>query len=188
MDILRTPEERFDALPDFPFQPQYAQVAGLRLHYLDEGPRDAAPVLLLHGEPTWSYLYRFMIPPLVAAGHRVLAPDLIGFGRSDKPSAATDYSYAAQVGWMTDWLVQLDLGDLALFCQDWGSLATGRRAGGSLSRHRAVQRWPADGRSVHAAGVSGLATLCAPFAGVSHRSHRGLGDAPPAQPGRAGCL
>ncbi len=138
MDILRTPEERFDALPDFPFQPQYAQVAGLRLHYLDEGPRDAAPVLLLHGEPTWSYLYRFMIPPLVAAGHRVLAPDLIGFGRSDKPSAATDYSYAAQVGWMTDWLVKLDLGDLALFCQDWGSLIGLRLAAEQADRFRAI--------------------------------------------------
>lgn len=138
MDILRTPEARFDALPDFAFEPCYAQVDGLRLHYLDEGPADAAPVLLMHGEPTWSYLYRFMIPPLVAAGHRVLAPDLIGFGRSDKPSARADYSYAGQVAWMTSWLQQLDLGELTLFCQDWGSLIGLRLAAEHEDRFRAI--------------------------------------------------
>jgi haloalkane dehalogenase len=92
------------------------------MHYLDEGPRDGAPVVLLHGEPTWSYLYRTMIPPLVAAGHRVLAPDLIGFGRSDKPTRAEDYTYLRHVEWMTSWLTTLDLHEVTVVVQDWGSL------------------------------------------------------------------
>jgi haloalkane dehalogenase len=83
MEVLRTPDERFEDLPGYPFKPRYQEVDGIRIHYVDEGPRDSAPVLLLHGEPSWSYLYRKMIPPLVAAGRRVLAPDLVGFGRSD---------------------------------------------------------------------------------------------------------
>src|SRR5690348_8886896 len=86
MELLRTPDERFANLPDYPFAPHYAEVNGVRIHYLDEGPDAAAPVLLMHGEPSWSFLYRKMIPPLVAAGHRVIAPDLVGFGRSDKPA------------------------------------------------------------------------------------------------------
>ena len=99
MNVLRTPESRFADLPDYPFAPHYHQVTPeLRLHYVDEGPRDAAPVLMLHGEPTWSYLYRHMIPPVVAAGLRVVAPDLIGFGKSDKPDARSDYSYAGPGG------------------------------------------------------------------------------------------
>jgi haloalkane dehalogenase len=127
MDILRTPDDRFQDLPDYPFRPNYAEVPGphdhvLRLHYLDEGPRDAKPVLLLHGEPSWSYLYRKMIPPLVAAGHRVLAPDLIGFGKSDKPTRRGDYTFERHVDWMSDWLTGLDLNDVTLFCQDWGGL------------------------------------------------------------------
>jgi len=98
MTILRTPEERFADLPDYPFAPHYHQITPeLRLHYVDEGPRQAPPVLLLHGEPTWSYLYRHMIPAVAAAGRRALAPDLIGFGKSDKPAATGDYSYAGQV-------------------------------------------------------------------------------------------
>ena len=97
MDFLRTPDARFANLPGYEFQPNYLQVddtegGALRLHYLDEGPRHAAPILLLHGEPSWCYLYRKMIPLLVAAGHRVVAPDLIGFGRSDKPTQRTDYT------------------------------------------------------------------------------------------------
>lgn len=92
------------------------------MHYLDEGPPDGAPVLLLHGEPTWSYLYRTMIPPLVAAGHRVLAPDLIGFGRSDKPTRETDYTYLRHVQWTTAWLTALDLRGATVVVQDWGSL------------------------------------------------------------------
>ncbi len=127
MDVLRTPDERFDGLHGYPFAPHYATVTAadgtdLRLHYLDEGPRDAAPMLLMHGEPSWSYLYRRFVPPLAAAGHRVVAPDLIGFGRSDKPAARSDYSYEAHVDWMTQWLTGLDLRDITLFCQDWGGL------------------------------------------------------------------
>jgi haloalkane dehalogenase len=94
----------------------------MRLHYVDEGPRDGAPVLLMHGEPSWSYLYRHIISGLVARGHRVIAPDLIGFGRSDKPASRTDYTYERHVAWMSQWLTALDLKDLRLFCQDWGGL------------------------------------------------------------------
>ena len=122
MDLLRTPDDRFDNLPDWPFQPRYVTVDSVRIHYVDEGPRDGAPVLLLHGEPSWSYLYRHMIPPLVAAGHRVLAPDLVGFGRSDKPTLVEAYSYARHVAWMAGWLLALDLSGLTLFAQDWGGL------------------------------------------------------------------
>jgi len=120
MDILRTPEERFAALPGYPFEPHYITVDGLRMHYVDEG--DGPVMLLLHGEPTWSYLYRFMIPPLASAGFRVVAPDLVGFGRSDKLPTREDYSYARHVGWMHAFLDELNLGDITLFCQDWGSL------------------------------------------------------------------
>lgn len=127
MKVLRTPDAAFAAIGDYPFAPHYAEVQAdgspaLRLHALDEGPRDAAPILLMHGEPTWSYLYRHFVPPLVAKGHRVLAPDLIGFGKSDKPAERADYSYERHVGWMLDWLTQLDLRDITLFCQDWGGL------------------------------------------------------------------
>jgi haloalkane dehalogenase len=94
----------------------------LRVHYVDEGPRDAPIVLMMHGEPTWSYLYRHMIGPVAASGLRVIAPDLIGFGRSDKPARKGDYSYARHVGWMRRWIEQLDLKNITLACQDWGSL------------------------------------------------------------------
>ena len=123
MEILRTPESRFANLPENPNTPHYVDVSpGLRLHYVDEGPRDGMPVLMLHGEPTWSYLYRHMIPQISAAGLRALAPDLIGFGKSDKPARRSDYSYAAQVGWISNWVEQLDLHHITLVCQDWGSL------------------------------------------------------------------
>ena len=127
MKVLRTPDERFAGLPDFPFAPHYAEIetgegTRLRLHYLDEGPRDGSPVLLLHGEPSWCFLYRKMIALLVARGHRVLAPDLIGFGRSDKPAERSDYTFERHVDWMSAWLTQLDLTGLTLFCQDWGGL------------------------------------------------------------------
>ena len=92
------------------------------MHYLDEGPRDAAPILLIHGEPTWSYLYRKMIPILTAAGHRVIAPDLIGFGRIDKPGSKADYSYQMQVDAMLELVEQLDLTEATFFGQDWGGL------------------------------------------------------------------
>lgn len=127
MDVLTTPDSRFENLAGYPFAPHYLEVAAsdtqpLRMHYVDEGRADGPPIVLLHGEPTWSYLYRTMIPPLADGGHRVLAPDLIGFGRSDKPSRIGDYSYLRHVEWVTSWLEHLDLRDVTLFGQDWGSL------------------------------------------------------------------
>lgn len=128
MQTLRTPDDRFENLPDFPFDPHYAEIPDhdggtLRVHYLDEGDASAAPVLLLHGEPSWSYLYRHMIPPLVEAGHRVVVPDQVGFGRSDKPTEQRDYSYARHVAWMSSLVFNaLDLRDITFFGQDWGGL------------------------------------------------------------------
>ena len=122
MKILRTPDEHFADLPDFPFAPSYLQLGELRMHYVDEGPRNAPVVLMLHGEPTWTYLYRKMIPPIVAAGFRAIAPDLIGFGKSDKPADMADYSYQRHVDWVLGFIEALDLRDITLFCQDWGSL------------------------------------------------------------------
>ena len=123
MKTLRTPAERFAGLPDYPFAEHHAEVgAELRMHYVDEGPRDGAPVLMLHGEPTWSYLYRHMIPVFTGAGMRALAPDLIGFGKSDKPTSTADYSYQNHMDWVTDWMLGLDLRGITLICQDWGSL------------------------------------------------------------------
>ena len=121
-NVLRTPENRFERLPDFPFEPRWTEIGGLRIAHIDEGPASADPVLLMHGEPAWSFLYRKMIPVLVAAGHRVIAPDLVGFGRSDKPADAGDYSYANHVAWMSAWLETNDFRHLTLFGQDWGSL------------------------------------------------------------------
>lgn len=123
MKILRTPEERFRDLPDFPYRPRHVDVGdGLRMAYVDEGPRDGRPILLMHGEPTWSFLYRKMIPVLTQAGLRAVAPDLIGFGRSDKPSRPEDYTYARHVRWVHGFLGALDLHGLTLVGQDWGSL------------------------------------------------------------------
>jgi haloalkane dehalogenase len=127
MKALRTPDERFAALADYPFAPHYAEVAcdgggTLRIHWIDEGPKDAAPVLLMHGEPSWSYLYRHIVAGLVAKGRRAIAPDLIGFGRSDKPTERADYTFERHVAWMSAWLGALDLKDITLFCQDWGGL------------------------------------------------------------------
>lgn len=127
MEVLRTPDERFEGLADWPYAPRYIDVRDtdgttLRIHYVDEGPRDAAPVLLMHGEPSWAYLYRHVIAGLVARGRRVIAPDLIGFGRSDKPARRADYTYERHVHWMSQWLTALDLSGLTLFCQDWGGL------------------------------------------------------------------
>ena len=134
MDVLRTPDERFADLSDYPFEPHWATVdsgegSTLRMHYVDEGPRDGAVVVLLHGEPTWSYLYRTMIPPLVDAGYRVLAPDLIGFGKSDKPTKIGDYTYQRHVDWVTSWMDQRGLKGVTTFVQDWGSLIGLRIAG-----------------------------------------------------------
>ena len=127
MDVLRTPDERFAGLPDFPFDPHYVEVPSgdggtLRVHYVDEGPRDGEVVLLLHGEPSWSYLYRTMIPVLVAAGLRAVAIDLVGFGRSDKPTRREDYSYAAHTDWTWAAVEAIGLQNVTLVCQDWGGL------------------------------------------------------------------
>ena len=122
MDLLRTPDDRFHDLPGWTYAPHYVDLEGVRVHYVDEGPRAGAPVLLMHGEPSWAFLYRKMIPGLVAAGHRVVAPDLVGFGRSDKPARREDYTYARHVAWMAGVLGALDLRDVTLFCQDWGGL------------------------------------------------------------------
>jgi haloalkane dehalogenase len=127
MKALRTPEERFNNLPGYPFSPHYIEIADgeggkLRVHYVDEGPRGAAPVLLMHGEPSWSYLYRKMIPLIAEAGNRVIAPDLVGFGRSDKPAARNDYTYRRHVDWMQQVIEKLSLSRITLVCQDWGGL------------------------------------------------------------------
>lgn len=122
MELLRTPDERFRDLPDYPFAPHYVDLDGVRMHYVVEGPANAEPVLLLHGEPSWSYLYRHMIPVFSAAGYRVIAPDLIGFGRSDKPARRRDHTYARHVAWMRGLLDALDLQNITLVCQDWGGL------------------------------------------------------------------
>jgi len=120
--VLRTPEARFANLPDFAYTPHYTEIGGVRIAHIDEGPRDAPTVLLMHGEPTWSFVYRKMIPVLLDAGMRVVAPDLVGFGRSDKPANKSDYSYLNHVQWMSAWLQAKDLQNVTLFCQDWGSL------------------------------------------------------------------
>lgn len=127
MDVLRTPDSRFENLEGYPFVANYLDVTAsdtqpLSMHFLHEGPADGPPMVLLHGEPTWSYLYRTMIQPLADAGNRVLAPDLIGFGRSDKPSRVEDYTYQRHVEWVTSWFERLNLKDVTLFVQDWGSL------------------------------------------------------------------
>ena len=128
MQTLRTPDERFTDLPEYPFSPNYVEIADqdggtLRVHYLDEGPADGAPILCMHGEPSWSYLYRKMIPILVAAGHRVIAPDLVGFGKSDKPTETSDYTYERHVAWMQEAIIDhLDLRGATFFGQDWGGL------------------------------------------------------------------
>lgn len=128
METLRTPDARFSDLPGYPFAPHYVDIPDgdggtLRVHHVDEGDPGAPVVLLLHGEPSWSYLYRHMIPVLVDAGLRAIAPDLVGFGRSDKPSRRTDYTYARHVDWLTAHVVDgLDLRGITLVCQDWGGL------------------------------------------------------------------
>ena len=128
MKLLRTPDERFENLPGFPFEPNYLTIkdrqdeSDIRIHYVDEGNSDSQPVLMLHGEPSWSFLYRKMVSPFVSAGYRAVVPDLPGFGRSDKPSRREDYTYARHVAWVQDWLRQLDLNNIVLICQDWGGL------------------------------------------------------------------
>lgn len=127
MDVLRTPDDRFEGLADWPYAPRYTEITDadgtrLRVHHVDEGPRGQRPILLMHGEPSWAYLYRKIIADLVARGRRTVAPDLVGFGRSDKPASRADYTYERHVAWMSDWLIRNDLKDIVLFCQDWGGL------------------------------------------------------------------
>ncbi len=127
MTVLRTPDSQFEGLEGWDYAPHYTEVDGglhgaLRIAHAEAGPADGPVVLLMHGEPSWSYLYRKMIPLFAAKGCRVLAPDLVGFGRSDKPSEPSDYSYAGHVGWMTQWFQANRLNDATLFCQDWGGL------------------------------------------------------------------
>ncbi len=139
MDILRTPDERFAGLPDFGYEPRYADVGGLRMAYVEAGPADGEPVLLLHGEPSWSFLYRHVIGVLADAGVRAIAPDLIGFGRSDKPAAVTDHSYASHVEWTRTLAFDvLDLREVTLVGQDWGGLIGLRLVAGHPGRFARV--------------------------------------------------
>lgn len=127
MKPLRTPDERFENLPDFPFEPHYIEIPDgeggrLRIHYVDENRQGRETVLLMHGEPSWSFLYRKMIPIIARAGHRVVAPDLVGFGRSDKPADRRDYTFQRHVDWMRAWLDKVSLERITLVGQDWGGL------------------------------------------------------------------
>jgi haloalkane dehalogenase len=143
MNFLRTDDSCFDNLPGYDFSPNYLMVddcegGELRIHFLDEGPKELAPILLMHGEPSWSYLYRKMVPILVQAGHRVIVPDLIGFGRSDKPSKRGDYTYQRHVDWIKSLLFQLELTNITLVCQDWGGLIGLRLAAEESSRFTGI--------------------------------------------------
>jgi haloalkane dehalogenase len=134
VDFVRTPDGRFLNLPGYSFSPHYVEVpdgagGSLRIHYVDEGPPGAEPCLMLHGEPSWSYLYRKMVPAIVEAGYRAVAPDLVGFGRSDKPVLREDYTYESHVDWMRSFLEALNLRDITLVGQDWGGLIGLRLAG-----------------------------------------------------------
>ena len=125
MKVLRTPDDRFVNLSDFNYAPHYTTVRDqdgteIRIHHIDEGPRDGKPILLMHGNPTWCYLYRKMIGPLAEAGYRVIAVDLVGCGRSDKPALKSDYTLARHYDWVSKWLTAMNLKDITLFCQDWG--------------------------------------------------------------------
>ena len=129
MKVLRTPDERFGNLPDFDYEPHYTVVPrgdgegqGLRIHHVEAGPEDGPVVLLMHGQPTWSFLYRRMIPVLVKRGLRVMAPDLVGYGRSDKPTEREDYTYQRQVDWLSAWLRSNGVVNATLVGQDWGGL------------------------------------------------------------------
>ncbi|UTW55903.1 haloalkane dehalogenase [Kordiimonas sp. SCSIO 12610] len=121
-EVITTPEESFKDLPDYPFEANYVTLHGYRVHYVDEGPKDGKTVLLMHGQPSWSYLYRHMIPLLAKLGYRVIAPDLVGFGKSDKPLNRDDHNYQMHIDVMNAFMKELDLSDVSLFAQDWGGL------------------------------------------------------------------
>lgn len=127
LDFLTTPEHCFEHITDFFYAPHFLHVDDnegglLKLHYIDEGPKDANVILMLHGEPSWAYLYRKMISPVVETGYRVIVPDLIGFGKSDKPTQRSDYTYQRHLDWVRQVIIQLNLKDITLVCQDWGGL------------------------------------------------------------------
>lgn len=127
MKVLRTPDSCFENLPGYDFRPNYTTIKDndgteLRIHYVDEGPQDAEPILLMHGNPAWAYLYRKMIPGLLTTGRRVIAVDFVGCGRSDKPAKQKYYTLDRHIDWMTKWLLALDLNHITLFCQDWGGV------------------------------------------------------------------
>ena len=182
MKVLRTPDERFENLAGFRFEPHYLEIddgvgGRLRMHYVDEGPRDGPLVLCLHGQPVWSYSFRKMVPLLAEAGHRVIAPDLVGFGRSDKPAERSDYTYARHVHWMQEFILSLDLTEITFVIHDWGGLIGLRVLTQNLERFDRVvacnmalhdakdvpmERAPAVGRKNAAA--AGLACLLDCFA------------------------
>ena len=127
MKVLRTPDARFENLPGYNYAPHYLTIRDddgteLRIHYIDEGPRNAEPILLMHGNPSWCYVYRKMIPGLLSSGRRVIAPDLVGLGRSDKPAKRKYYTQARHIDWMQKWLIAMDLQNITLVCQDWGGV------------------------------------------------------------------
>ena len=143
MEALRTPDDRFENLPGYDFEPHYVEIddgdgATLRMHWIEAGPADGEVVLCLHGEPSWCYLYRKMLPRFAAAGYRALAPDLVGFGRSDKPVERSDYSYRRHLDWLRSWLDAVDLDGINLVCQDWGGLLGLRLAADEPGRFRRI--------------------------------------------------
>ncbi len=170
MQYLRTPNECFANLRGYDFAPNYADIRShtrtrMQMHYVDEGPRDGAPVLMVHGQPTWSYLYRKMIPPIAAAGHRAIAPDLIGFGRSDKPVDKTEYSFERHIDWLEELVIGLDLANITLVGQDWG----GPIALGVLARH--------PDRFARVVAANTMLHCCDPdVAGRVSWSNHGVGD------------
>ena len=138
MEIKRTPEERFENLPDYPFVPHYLDIEGIRMHYVREGSNAEEVVLMLHGEPSWSFLYRKMIPIITRAGIEAIAPDLIGFGKSDKPVDKGAYTYQNHVDWITGLIEKLDLKNITLVCQDWGGLIGLRVAAENPDRFKRI--------------------------------------------------
>ena len=173
--VVRTADARFANLPGYEFASKYHDVANplgggaLRMHYIDEGPRDAPVVLLAHGEPSWSYVYRKLIPILAAAGLRAVAPDHIGFGRSDKLTRSADYSFERHVGWLSEFVDGLDLRDITLVCQDWGRPAGARRLGTIGGSFRSCRRREHD--AAHRRGGP-----CGPNRGCEPRSQRPRSD------------
>jgi haloalkane dehalogenase len=186
METLRTPEDAFAGRPDFAYEPRYAEVPDpdggtLRMAWVEDGPADGEPVLLLHGEPSWSFLYRTMIPRLAETGLRVIAPDLVGFGRSDKPTEISDHSYARHVEWMRCLVCDvLDLRDVTLVGQDWGGLIGLRLAAEQADRFARI-----------VAANTGLPTGDHPMPEIWHQFRQAMQSAPTVDVGRfvaAGCV